>query len=865
MFNKLNRVIALTVFLAVSFIFSSCGVWKDFTTYFNTYYNAKTLFDQTEEDLLKKKTDIFAFRDDQPDNLQNNPYAMRPQYGQGQNMGNQYGNSQQFGNQQFGNQQFPNQQMGNQQYGNNQFGNNQYGNNQYGNNQYDNNSANRLANQSGILSSGNANQDLVKVIEKCSKILQFEKESSYFPSALFMTGKAFYYQQEYSKAQRKFSELAGLGETKYFLENKLWLAKSNLQLRSFDEGLKQIEEVKEQALKEDDEKLFTEASITKISFLIFRLEYTKAVTECKDFLASSDDDEMNALIAYQLGRIYQKLSDEQNALDAFESVSKYSPTFEIERKSRLEYARLLKQLNKIEESEALLEEMSNQGKYKNNLDEIYIELAQIYDQRNDLEKAIDYYKEVDSTFVTSPNSGIAAFKLAELYEKKIRDYDSSYKYYKRTTFSIAPREYQSESMNKTKNYDRYFELKKESRKLDKQLEYVTEPASFMRDSIDYDIAYKEYMAENKQQSNTMNQNQQTGSAMDLQIQQQQLAMQQQQQQSLQQMQLKLKNRKKNDIIPLKWLIIAGQAEKPLRPTSNEKDIRKTMATNYFNQGSLFFSELDFADSAYIYFKKTLQDTSQTPTRIKAIYSLATYYSTKKDSVTADSLYRFIYEKYPKDELAIASAEKLGLIEKKESKSQGFDPAESQYKKAEELFFAKEYQQSIDSFKVIYKKYPESQFAPKAIYFAGLIYEENLKNYDSAAVAYSLLADNFAANPIAKLPIAKYTEYKQEKDRIKREAEELKKKEEDKLKAEEEKKKLEEEKLKAEKEKAAQPEQKVISEIAKPDGSNPVQPENVVPDSLKKVKSDIPQNTGQDQKKDNTQKDTLKVPTKIPVK
>ena len=37
---------------------SSCGVWTDFTTYFNTYYNAKTLFDQVEEEIKNQKKDI---------------------------------------------------------------------------------------------------------------------------------------------------------------------------------------------------------------------------------------------------------------------------------------------------------------------------------------------------------------------------------------------------------------------------------------------------------------------------------------------------------------------------------------------------------------------------------------------------------------------------------------------------------------------------------------------------------------------------------------------------------------------------------------------------------------------------------------
>lgn len=866
MHNHIRRTAALTVLIASTFILSSCGVWRNFTTYFNTYYNAKTLFDQTEEEILKKKTDIFAFRDDQPNNLQNNPYATSSQYGQGLNQTGQFGNQQQLGNQQQfgdqrpGNQQFGNQQYGNQQYGNQQYGTQQYGQQQYGANQYGNQS-NQLATATGVISSGNVNQDLVKVIEKCSKILQYEKESAYFPDALYMTGKAFYYQQEYSKAQRKFTELAGLGETKYSLENKLWLAKSNLQLRNFDEGLKQIEEVKADALKDEDEYWFTEASITKVSFLIFREEYTRAVTECKEFLTISTDDEMNALVAYQLGRIYQRLGDEQNALDAYQSVLEYGPTFEIERKSRLEYARLLKQLDKIEESEAILDEMSNQGKYKNNLDEIYIELADIYEKRNDFEKAVEYYKEIDSTYTTVPTSGIAAFKLAELYEKKIHDYDSSYKYYKKTSFSQAPRDFQSEALNRAKNFDRYFELKKEIRKLDKQLEYKLDNAAFMRDSIDYDIAYREYTDENKALTEQANQNQQMGNTTDLQIQQQQYLLNQKMEQDKQKIMQQLKTWPKNEPVPLKMLITIGQVEKPLRPASTENDLRKSMATNYFNQGSLFFSELDLADSAYYYFTRALQDTSETPTKIKTMYSLATYYDTKKDSIRADSLYKEIYDKYPKDELATASAEKLGLIQKKETKSKTEDEAEAPYIKAEDLYFAKEYKQAADSFKVIYQNHTESPYAPKALLYAGMIYEENLKNYDSAAVVYSLLASKFNSNPLSKIPTVKYNEYKNEKERIKREAEEAKRKDEEKLKAEEEKKKEEAARLAAEKEKEAKP---ILQQPVSKKDSVALPLNQAVKDSLKNF-DDTPLKLRPDQNKPAVVNDSLKIKqeTKMP--
>ncbi len=756
-FNS-KKIVALFLFIIFSISFSGCGVYRNFTTYFNTYYNAKTIFDLVEEDIQKKKVDVFAFRDDLQGNQQ---LGGQSAFNRTSNQQSGYRSEQSFGAGQLGN------QYGNQQ---SQFG----------------------SQSGGSVYSGNTSQDLTKVIEKCSKILQYAKESAYFEDALFMTGKALYYQQEYSKAQRKFTELAGMGETEYTNENKLWLAKTNLQLRNFDEGLKQLEDVKAKALEDEEDKLYTEASITKISFLIFRNDIQKAITECKDYVKTSENDEMKGLVSYQLGKLYQMLSDEENALETYSSVLNYSPTLEVEVRSKLERARLLKQLNKIDESEDELSDMRDQGKYKNNLDEINIDLAQIYFETKRFKDAVELLTDVDTTYRALPTSGIASMKLGEVYERGIMNYDSSHKYYKKVVQSLAPLEYRNKANELANNFDKYFLLKKKMYDLNKQLVYIRDPRIFERDSIDYAIAYKEYDDEKKKQeeaqknasiSSGMQQNQEAQRAL--------MEQQQKQQEFLKEIERK-KRMGINEQIPLKILISLGQVVKPERPQGDEKNVKGMLAANMFEQGSLFFSEMDYADSAYFYFSKIINDTPDSTIIPKTLFSLATYYETKNDSVKADELYKEIFDKYPKDKLHQTVGEKLGLLKKDENKvaTKTEDPAEPFYIKAEELYYQKNFTEAIDSFKAISKNFPKSIYTPKAMYYVGLIYEEQ-KNYDSAAVSYSLLEKDFSSDPVSRIALAKYTEYKNEKEKIK-------KAEEDKKRAEEQKKKEADEKLKAEK-------------------------------------------------------------------
>ena len=100
-------------FSIILLLFAGCNLWQNFTTYFNLYYNTKTLFREAEDEIFLQKRDLF---ETEP-----------------------------------------------------------------------------------LVIPGTANTKLTKVIEKSSKILQFNSNSDYVDDALLMLGKSFYYQKNYQK------------------------------------------------------------------------------------------------------------------------------------------------------------------------------------------------------------------------------------------------------------------------------------------------------------------------------------------------------------------------------------------------------------------------------------------------------------------------------------------------------------------------------------------------------------------------------------------------------------------------------------------------------------------------------------------
>ena len=135
------NIYAGILLIFISLTAGGCGVWRDFTTYFNLYYNLNDLFSQAETIINDQKKSAFE--------LEETPV------------------------------------------------------------------------------SGNASTLLNQVIEKASKLLQYNSQSSFVDDALLIIGKSFFYMQNYQKALRKFDELiTAQPDSKLVLEAEFWAAKT---------------------------------------------------------------------------------------------------------------------------------------------------------------------------------------------------------------------------------------------------------------------------------------------------------------------------------------------------------------------------------------------------------------------------------------------------------------------------------------------------------------------------------------------------------------------------------------------------------------------------------------------------------------
>lgn len=628
----------IVVFPVILLTLNGCGVWENFTTYFNLYYNAKDTFQQAEESIQAQKTDVFDLGD-----------PVLP---------------------------------------------------------------------------GNARQLLVKVTEKCSKILQFHNESGYVDDALLMIGKSFYYQANYQKALRKFNELlATHPNSDLVLETNLWIGKTEMRLKSYDKGLATLDQVKKEALKEDENQFVREAYIEEIKYKLLQEDNEGAISLCNDFLKVSDDDQLNADVQYEVGLLYQKIDDTKNAIAAFQKVNDYSPTFDTKFDAMLQLGEALRDNNQSEKAEEIFQDLRDEAKYSDRYDKIELQSGLTKKSLGDYNQAVGILRMVDTAYSSTPSAGTARYYLANIYENNLLKFDSAKAYYAKTISSAVPADLMKDARQKNELFIKYDNLSKDLQSYNKQLEYLGDSTLFISDSIAFLKADSLKKLNNEQDK----------------LVDRRIAGKSQTQQN------------NNAIAP------------PKRPTLSVDSLNVLIVKDEFELGNIFLTELNVPDSSYYYYNDILSNYPNSAYQARTLYALGSYYSTQNNEQKADSLFNIIYNNYKHESIVNAAANKLNkpLIDL------NYDPAKKLYSSAEEDFNSSKYDTSLSEFKNIVIQHPTSPFAAKSMYAIGWILENKLSLPDSAATVYDSLVAHYPNTVYATTVLPELNFYKQEQARIKK--------------------------------------------------------------------------------------------------
>lgn len=165
-------------------------------------------------------------------------------------------------------------------------------------------------------------------------------------------------------------------------------------------------------------------------------------------------------------------------------------------------------------------------------------------------------------------------------------------------------------------------------------------------------------------------------------------------------------------------------------------VRTELALNLFELGRIH-TQLGNKDSAlyyYTYATAVVPEKSDEKARYMYVYSDAIK---TNDPRRADSLLDFIVQKYPRTPYGAEAMNKLGY-----TKAFLQDSVADLFNSGSELMKYGNYQYSIKQFEKIYNEFPKSQYAPRALYSIGWLYERKLNILDSARYYYGILIEKY---------------------------------------------------------------------------------------------------------------------------
>jgi TolA-binding protein len=613
-----------------------------------------------------------------------------------------------------------------------------------------------------------AKELLNKVIERCSKIIQYNKSTRFLDDAVLLVGKSYFYMGEYLQADRKFSEfLSKLTKSELSDEALLFLGRTRFKIGMASDGEKILNNLLQST---KDFEIKSEITQELAFNAISKNDYKNAIDYFEQSINYTKDKEKAAEKLYILAKIYTTF-DPPKANPEYLKVLNKTTDFDLTFYAKLNVAKSLNDMNKYNQAFNLLEDIS--GKYRDYPEFkqlIELEIANTLYYEKKYADAKHRYFDIIINYPGTKSAADAYYHLA-IYSEQIEcNYLSSYINYKKVSETNAYSDFSSYSTKRASTFDKYFTLVsviKDTAKItlpteNKELQKYKEKLEREKG-----IDKKKEQQDEQNPPRKGNEPPQSGGkgmhyiSMD--------SVKTKNPDTTETGEQKLKDTIKliNSIDSLKLIInedsLKAEREKKtydsmLVVIHRDDSIRAAKVTAkfdaYFQLSELFLYDLNKLDSTLYYLNKVADNCPDSNIIAKALYTIATVYKNQNKTEEAEKKFKYLISNFPNTIFANESRVNLGLplIEIQKDSSDVF------YKNIEQSIENKNYSSALDELRQFIIKYPESIKRAKAIYTIGWIYEYSMSNKDSSLMYYKELKDNYPASEYTTSVIPKLEFY-----------------------------------------------------------------------------------------------------------
>ncbi len=529
-------------------------------------------------------------------------------------------------------------------------------------------------------------------IEKASKVLQLYPNSKYADDAVIILGQSFFYKQEFLKAQRKFDELiANFPKSNLVPTCRLWLAKTNIELRDYSGAERVLREIQKQprrgGLNEEAQSLLGEIYFRQGMFSLAAQEFEVASKEL-------DDKTLRGRSLMRLGECYLKTGNLSGAVESFRLATSIGGDQDFKFQSSFQFAIALKGEQRYEEAMKIFRSLLAEFPTYKDIPLVKVQIADATNGMGNTEEAITLLQDILDSHPRTEAAADAYFYLGEIYERKEGDFPKAQDHYDKVRKENVRSDKITEATRRSKNIAEFLKLKQTITDLEKQLEQVKsgeKPATVA--AADTTTATR---SRRRGQTKTA----------------------------------------------------AANA-----PQATAESVSEDLAKNKIQTAQLYYFQLEQVDAAiplYYDVARNFPNTSYAP---QALYTLAYIFEEKKNSRpnTRDSIFAVLTEKYPGTLQGRAAQKRLGKTN--ETQITSIEPTTSEtadFLKAEKILFEeKEASRAIEAYQEFIAKYPQSVNTPKSMYAIGWIHENRLGENRQAFDVYRQLIEKFPDSDYSK--------------------------------------------------------------------------------------------------------------------
>lgn len=279
---------------------------------------------------------------------------------------------------------------------------------------------------------------LDSIIIKGSKILANHPQSNYVEGSLYLMAKAYFYRNEWLPSQIKCGELIDMFPAGDLSPDAhLLFAENMLIQRRFYAGKNMLSRTIDIAWQKKRYDILSEAFRLQADLAIFENDIDGALKPYRQAIAQCDDNEQKAKWQVDMASIFYRLGRFKDAEKAFAKVNDYSPDYQGYFEAKLYRAQSMIRLGRFDEAESILSKLENDGKFtewKSYVHAARMNAARF--QKNDKElKAME--KFADSAYINNPSVLSVYFERAVL-AFQAKDYPEARKLFARTRSQKTP-------------------------------------------------------------------------------------------------------------------------------------------------------------------------------------------------------------------------------------------------------------------------------------------------------------------------------------------------------------------------------------------------------------------------------------------